>query len=116
MKPENDWKQRLGVVYSTDPGFKYETEDAAVDPQTLEPSRQRLLVTIDRRNRGGKQVTLVSGFIGKREDLAVLGKALKVKCGVGGTAKDGEITIQGDFRDKVTAILKEMGYNAKRGN
>ena len=116
MKPENDWKQRLGVVYSTDPGFKYETEDAAGEPQTLEPSRQRLLVTIDRRNRGGKQVTLVSGFIGKREDLAALGKALKVKCGVGGTAKDGEITIQGDFRDKVTAILKEMGYNAKRGN
>jgi translation initiation factor 1 len=116
MKPENDWKQRLGVVYSTDPGFKYETKDAADEPQTLEPSRQRLLVTIDRRNRGGKQVTLVSGFIGKREDLAALGKALKVKCGVGGTAKDGEITIQGDFRDKVTAILKEMGYNAKRGN
>ena len=116
MKPENDWKQRLGVVYSTDPGFKYETGEADAEPQTLEPSRQRLIVTIDRRNRGGKQVTLVSGFIGTREDLAALGKTLKVKCGVGGTAKDGEITVQGDFRDKVTAILKDMGYNAKRGN
>ena len=116
MKPENDWKQRLGVVYSTDPGFKYETEGTGQEPQTLEPSKQKLVVTIDRRNRGGKQVTLVSGFVGTREDLAALGKTLKVKCGVGGTAKDGEITIQGDLRDKVTAILKDMGYNAKRGN
>ena len=116
MKPENDWKQRLGVVYSTDPGFRYETGETDTEPETLEPSRQRLVVTIDRRNRGGKQVTLVSGFTGTREDLAALGKTLKVKCGVGGTAKDGEITIQGDFRDKVTSLLKEMGYNAKRGN
>ena len=73
-------------------------------------------MAIDRRNRGGKQVTLVSGFVGTQEDLAALGRTLKVKCGVGGTAKDGEITIQGDLRDKVTALLKGMGYNAKRGN
>lgn len=115
MKPDNDWKQRLGVVYSTDPNFNYSKEETP-EEETLEPSRQRLTVTIDRRNRGGKQVTLVSGFVGTREDLAALGKTLKVKCGVGGSAKDGEITVQGDMRDKVTSILKDLGYNAKRGN
>ena len=115
MKPDNDWKQRLGVVYSTDPNFNYATEETA-EAETLEPSRQRLTVTIDRRNRGGKLVTLVSGFVGTQEDLAALGKTLKVKCGVGGSAKDGEITIQGDLRDKVTELLRNMGYNAKRGN
>ena len=115
MKPDNDWKQRLGVVYSTNPDFKYESGEID-EPETLPPSRQRLIVSIDRRNRGGKQVTLVSGFVGSKEDLSDLGRTLKVKCGVGGAAKDGEITIQGEFRDKVTAILNEMGYNAKRGN
>ena len=115
MKADNDWKQRLGVVYSTDPNFSYAKEDVP-EAETLEPSRQRLTVTIDRRNRGGKQVTLVSGFVGTQDDLAALGKALKVKCGVGGSAKDGEITIQGDLRDKVTELLRNMGYNAKRGN
>lgn len=115
MKPDNDWKQRLGVVYSTDPNFNYATEETA-EAEILGPSRQRLTVTIDRRNRGGKQVTLVSGFVGTQEDLAALGKTLKVKCGVGGSAKDGEITIQGDLRDKVTELLRNMGYNAKRGN
>ncbi len=115
MKPDNDWKQRLGVVYSTDPDFNYFKEETP-EEETLEPSKQRLTVSIDRRNRGGKQVTLVSGFVGAREDLAALGKTLKVKCGVGGSAKDGEITVQGDLRDKVTSILKDLGYNAKRGN
>lgn len=112
---DNDWKKRLGVVYSTNPDFKYE-EEADTETETPEPSAQKLTVTIDRRNRGGKQVTLVTGFVGKSEDLAELGRTLKVKCGVGGSAKDGEITIQGDFRDKVTALLQEMGYKAKRGN
>lgn len=116
MKADNDWKQRLGVVYSTNPDFAYSEEPAGEEAETLEPSRQRLIVSIDRRNRGGKQVTLVSGFVGTQDDLSALGKTLKVKCGVGGSAKDGEITIQGDFRDRVTALLKEMGYNAKRGN
>ena len=112
---ENDWKQRLGVGYSTNPDFKYEQE-AEPEEETLPPSKQRLVVTIDRRCRAGKQVTLVSGFKGSDEDLKALGKTLKVKCGVGGTAKDGEITVQGDLRDKVTALLNSMGYNAKRGN
>ena len=111
----NDWKKRLGVVYSTNPDFQYEEEPAA-EQETLPPARQNLRVGIDRRNRGGKQVTLVTGFVGSDEDLKALGKELKLKCGVGGSAKDGEITIQGDFRDKVTALLQSMGYKAKRSN
>ena len=112
---DNDWKKRLGVVFSTNPDFAYE-EEAAEEPATIEPSKQNLIVSIDRKGRGGKQVTLITGFIGTSEDLAGLGRTLKMKCGVGGSAKDGEITIQGDFRDRVTALLKEMGYKAKRGN
>ena len=112
---ENDWKKRLGVVFSTNPDFAYQEEEEQ-EPETLEPSRQNLIVSIDRKGRGGKQVTLVTGFVGKADDLAEVGRALKVKCGVGGSAKDGEITIQGDFRDRVTTLLKEMGYKAKRGN
>ncbi|MBR1633369.1 MAG: translation initiation factor [Bacteroidales bacterium] len=112
---DNDWKKRLGVVYSTNPDFQYQTSQVE-EAETLAPSKQRLVVSIDRRQRAGKQVTLVKGFVGKADDLAALGKALKVKCGVGGTAKDGEITIQGDLRDKVVALLQGMGYNAKRGN
>lgn len=112
---ENDWKKRLGVVFSTNPDFTYE-EDTVQEEQTLEPGRQNLIVSIDRKGRGGKQVTLVTGFVGTSDDLAELGRTLKVKCGVGGSAKDGEITIQGDFRDRVVTLLKDMGYKAKRGN
>lgn len=112
---DNDWKARLGVVYSTNPDFQYTTAKAE-KAATLEPGKQRLIVGIDRRNRGGKQVTLISGFVGADEDLKALAKTLKTKLGVGGSAKEGEITIQGDFRDKVTELLKQLGYNAKRGN
>ena len=114
---ENDWKKRLGVVYSTNPDFAYSQADAAPEQDTLSPDRQRLIVALDRRNRGGKQVTLVTGFTGTDEDLKALGKTLKVKCGVGGTVKDGEITVQGDLRDKVVGLLHALGYvNATRGN
>ena len=112
---DNDWKKRLGVVFSTNPDFAYEQEED-IEEATLEPSKQNLIVTIDRKARGGKQVTLITGFIGTSEDLADLGRTLKVKCGVGGSAKNGEITIQGDFRDRVVNLLKDMGYKAKRGN
>ena len=112
---DNDWKKRLGVVFSTNPDFKYE-EETEEQQETLEPSKQNLIVSIDRKGRAGKQVTLVTCFIGTDDDLADLGRALKVKCGVGGSAKDGEITIQGDFRDRVVTLLKDMGYRAKRGN
>ena len=112
---DNDWKSRLGVVYSTNPDFKYTTA-AEEEQATFPPAKQRLIVRIDRRQRAGKQVTLVEGFVGTQEDLSALAKMLKTKCGVGGTAKDGEITVQGDLRDKVVALLQSMGYNAKRGN
>lgn len=110
-----DWKDRLGIVYSTNPDFKYETSEVE-EAETLPAEKQKLIVSIDRRARAGKQVTLVSGFVGKAEDLTALAKTLKTKCGVGGSAKDGEILIQGDWRDRVVALLKSMGYNAKRGN
>ena len=103
------------MVFSTNPDFTYE-EEAVEEEQTLEPGKQNLIVGIDRKGRGGKQVTLVTGFVGTADDLSELGRTLKVKCGVGGSAKDGEITIQGDFRDRVVALLKDMGYKAKRGN
>ena len=112
---DNDWKKRLGVVFSTNPDFAYQEEEQQ-EEATIEPSKQNLIVSIDRKGRGGKHVTLVTGFVGTADDLAELGRALKVKCGVGGSAKDGEITIQGDFRDRVTTLLKDMGYKAKRGN
>lgn len=112
---ENDWKQRLGVVFSTNPDFQYQTEDQE-SVETLPPARQNLRVAIDRRARAGKQVTLVSGFVGTEEDLTELGRLLKTRCGVGGSAKDGEILVQGDHRDRIVKILTDLGYKAKRGN
>jgi translation initiation factor 1 len=108
-----DWKDRLGVVYSTNSDFKYDKEDQ-VEPDTVPPNQQKLIVQLDKKKRKGKAVTLVTGFAGSTEDLEMLGKLLKTKCGVGGTAKDGEILIQGDFRDKVMQILADQGYKAKR--
>lgn len=112
---DNDWKSRLGVVYSTNPDFNYSApeEDAA---ETPDPSRQRLIVAIEKKQRAGKQVTVVKGFVGNEKDLEDLGKTLKTKCGTGGSVKDGEILIQGDFRDRVVSLLTTMGYKAKRGN
>ena len=112
---DNDWKKRLGVVYSTNPDFRYETEEEEI-AGTPAPSAQKLTVRIDRHARGGKQVTLVQGFKGSGDGLSELARALKVKLGVGGSAKDGEIVIQGDFRDRVVDFLTRNGYNAKRGN
>lgn len=105
----NDWKERLNVVYSTNPDYNYEMEDDG-EQTTLPPSQQRLRVQLDRKNRGGKVVTLVSGFAGSDNDLKELGKLLKSKCGVGGSAKDGEIIVQGDFKQKVLELLKKEGY------
>ena len=106
---KNDWKERLNVVYSTNPDYHYETENEE-EQSTLMPSQQKLRVQLDRKNRGGKVVTLVTGFVGTEDDLKGLGKLLKSKCGVGGSAKDGEIIVQGDFKQKVVDLLKKEGY------
>jgi translation initiation factor 1 len=110
---KNDWKDRLGVMYSTDPAFQYNMGKEA-EEDTLPKEKQLLRVSLDKRNRGGKVVTLITGFRGTADDLAALGKCLKVKCGVGGSAKDGEIIVQGDFRTKVLEILQKEGYTKSR--
>lgn len=106
---KNDWKDRLNVVYSTNPDFQYEMEEN-IEEQTLPPAQQRLRVQLDRKNRGGKVVTLITGFTGTEDDLKELGRMLKSKCGVGGSAKDGEIIVQGDFKQKIIELLKKEGY------
>jgi translation initiation factor 1 len=112
-KKNNDWKKRDGVVYSTSDNFEYNL-GAQESAETLSPSQQKLKVLLDKKQRAGKQVTLVEGFVGTEEDLKELGKLLKNKCGVGGSAKDGEILIQGDHREKVLQVLLQSGYGAKK--
>lgn len=107
----NDWKDRLGVVYSTSADFDYQTNEAE-EPETLAPAAQVLRVRIEKKGRGGKTATLVSGFVGTSADLADLGRTLKSKCGVGGSVKDGDILVQGDFRERVISLLRSMGYRA----
>ena len=106
-------QNRTGVVYSTNPDFTYQNNEPT-EATTLPPQQQQLRVQLDKKQRGGKQVTLVTGFVGTDADLQALGKLLKTKCGVGGSAKDGEVVVQGDFRDKVLEVLLNEGYKAKK--
>jgi translation initiation factor 1 len=106
-------KERVNVVYSTNPDFSY-SYDQEEELETLPKNQQKLYVSLDRKQRGGKEVTLVEGFVGKEDDLKELGKFLKSKCGVGGAVKDNEILIQGNVRDKVLDLLQKEGYTVKR--
>lgn len=103
-----------GFVYSTDPNFSFQHEEEQT-AETLPPQQQKLKVRLDTKQRGGKTVTLVEGFVGTDEDLQTLGKSLKNYCGTGGGAKDGEIIVQGDQREKVLQWLLKSGYkNTKK--
>ncbi|HDP74870.1 MAG TPA: translation initiation factor [Bacteroidales bacterium] len=105
-----DWKDKLNFAYSTNPNFNFADGDENQKPVVVPPSKQRLIVGIERKNRGGKCVTIVKGFVGSDDDIEKLGKTLKTRCGVGGTVKYGEIIIQGEIKQKVASILQEMGY------
>ncbi|MCL1942822.1 MAG: translation initiation factor [Candidatus Azobacteroides sp.] len=111
----NDWKSRLNIVYSTNPDFQYE-ESGEEAVGTKSPGTQPLRIKLDKRHRNGKMVTLITGFVGSEEDLKSLEKLLKTKCGAGGSSKDGEILIQGDFRQKVFEILQKEGYVKAKWN
>lgn len=109
----SDWKQRLGVLYSTDPNYQY-TTDEEPEADTLEPRAQKLRVSLSKRHRAGKEVSLVTGFVGSEADLKELERKLKQACGVGGSSKDGEIIIQGDKRNQIVETLHRLGYTQAR--
>lgn len=109
---DNDWKERLGVVFSTNPNFEYDNGQEE-EPQTLPKERQQLHVYFERAGRKGKTVTLIDGFIGTKDDLKTLEKLLKSRCGTGGSSKDGQIVIQGNLVEKIKEILQKEGYKTK---
>ncbi|RTL57149.1 MAG: translation initiation factor [Sphingobacteriales bacterium] len=106
-KPDN-----RGFVFSTDPNFQFEEE--RMEEETLSANQQKLRIRLETKHRGGKTVSLITGFIGKEVDLEELGKKLKSFCGTGGSAKDGEIIVQGDHRDKILQWLLKNGYSQSK--
>lgn len=106
-------KEKVNVVYSTNPDFQFQFDEED-EQSTLPPQQQTLYVSLDSKSRKGKVVTLIEGFVGTDDDLQTLGKMLKSKLGVGGSAKDNEIIVQGEFRDKVLQLLEKEGYKTKR--
>lgn len=115
MAKNNDWKDRLNVVYSTNPDFKYEEIEDEEAGTNIKKNQQKLRVCLDRKQRGGKVVTLVTGYMGHEDELKELGKLLKSKCGSGGSVKDGEIIIQGDFKQRIIDLLIGEGYTNTKG-
>lgn len=112
MKKENDWKERLGIVYSTNSDFNYDL-GGDQEMETLPPEKQNLRVSLSTKHRKGKTVSLVTGFRGKTEDLVKLEKLIKTKCATGGSSKDGEIIIQGDKRELISTLLRSLGYKIR---
>ena len=112
MGKKNKKKDISGMVYSTNQNYDYSYDDEQ-EEETLPPNEQDLRIVLDRK-KGGKVVTTIRDFIGSKEDLKTLGKELKTHCGVGGTVKNGDILIQGDFRDEILALLLKKGYKAKK--
>ncbi|MCB8999982.1 MAG: translation initiation factor [Bacteroidales bacterium] len=112
MSKSNDWKDRLGIVYSTNQEFSYE-KGSGEEEETLPPEKQSLKIQLSTKHRKGKSVTLITGFVGKEEDLKSLEKEIKTKCATGGSVKDGEIIIQGDLREKISGFLKSKNYKVK---
>lgn len=110
----NDWKKRLNIVYSTNPDYHYNNDEDVDSAEDIAKEKQQLRIMLDKRNRKGKAVTLITGFVGTEESLNQLAKFLKTKCGVGGSSKEGEIIIQGDHREKVLDILQKEGYVKSR--
>lgn len=108
----NDWKDRLNIVFSTNPNFEFESEEET-EVEKVANNKQNLRIELDKRHRKGKAVTLVTGYIGSDDDLGELAKMLKTKCGSGGSSRCGEILIQGDFRQKILEILLKEGYKAR---
>ena len=109
MAKDNDWKSRLQVVYSTNPDYNYITDEEP-EEETLPKQQQKLRVQMEKNHRGGKTVTIVKNFVGTEDNMKELGRLLKTKCGVGGSTKDGEILVQGDFKEKIIELLKKEGY------
>ena len=110
----NKNKKRVGVVYSTNPDYQYQEYQVQSENSSIPPADQNLRVQLDKKMRGGKKVTLVTGFVGPEAELKELGKLLKSRCGVGGSAKQGEIIIQGDFVERIVKMLADDGYGVKR--
>ena len=109
MASNNDWKSRLGMVYSTNPDFVYD-DGTPDEPALLPTNQQKLRAQMERAGRGGKTATVIKGFVGPDADLQSLAKQLKTRLGIGGSAKDGEIILQGDVRQRVVELLKTLGY------
>ncbi len=110
----DDWKSKLNMVYSTNPNFDYSPEPLDDEPTGFAKHKQPIRIALDKRQRRGKQVTIVADFKGSESELKELGKMLKTKCGVGGSVKDREIIIQGDFREKIKQILIDNGYTKSK--
>ncbi len=113
-KKDNDWKDRLNIVYSTNPDYNYQMEDDEQEEELIPANMQKLRTRIEKKGRGGKTATVISGFIGPEKDLEDLARTLKTHCGTGGSVKDGEIIIQGELKDKVISKLKALGYTQSK--